>query len=170
MFVCLFWFLSLKNAVKCWLTVAAACAVPSAFVIPPSLLLTVIMFIPGEAAPAALSAHRRRAALPHQALQLREHHRRRGQEIARHAAPLPQPQVHTHVHTLTYIHTRCSVAPEGQTLTASTQSKTHLTLKVSSLLFKRPEVSPALVLLLLFSPPALLKASFFLNRFLHLSL
>lgn len=64
----------LKNAVKFWLTVAAACAVPSAFVIPPSLLLTVIMFIPGEAAPAALPAHRGRAALPHQALQLREHH------------------------------------------------------------------------------------------------
>lgn len=106
------------------LTVAAACAVPSAFVIPPSLLLTVIMFIPGEAAPAALSAHRRRATLPHQALQLREHHWRRGQEIASHAATLPQPQVHTCTPTRSYTHLSTSpwclslfsVAPKGQAL------------------------------------------------------
>lgn len=36
----------------------------------------VVLFITGEAAPATLPAHGGRAALPHQALQLREHHRR----------------------------------------------------------------------------------------------
>lgn len=69
---------------------------PSVLVIPPSLLLTVIMFISGEAAPVALPAHCRRAAFPHQTLQLREHHGWGWETIPSHASALPQSQVQTH--------------------------------------------------------------------------
>lgn len=53
----------------------------------------VILFITGEAAPAALPAHAGRAALPHQTLQLREHHGRGGTPLPRHETALPQPEV-----------------------------------------------------------------------------
>ena len=55
--------------------------------------LTVLLFISGEAASAALPADGGRAALPHQTLQLREHHRRGGAVLAGPETALPQPQV-----------------------------------------------------------------------------
>lgn len=78
-----------------WLTLRAAYAMPSVLVIPPSLLLTVIMFISGEAAPVALPANCRRAAFPHQTLQLGEHHGWGREKISSHATALPQSQVQT---------------------------------------------------------------------------
>lgn len=80
---------------KGWLTLRAAYAMPSVLVIPPSLLLTVIMFISGEAAPVALPANCRRAAFPHQTLQLGEHHGWGREKISSHATALPQSQVQT---------------------------------------------------------------------------
>ena len=53
----------------------------------------VVLFITGEAPPAALPADAGRAALPLQALLHGEHHRRRLQESHAHATAFPQPQV-----------------------------------------------------------------------------
>lgn len=60
----------------------------------------VILFITGEAAPAALPAHARWAAFPLQTLLHREHLRGRMPASGSHATPLSQSQVLIHLHKL----------------------------------------------------------------------
>lgn len=67
--------------------------------------LTVVLFISGEAAPAALPANTRRATFSHQTLQFREHHRHGWTPLSCHETALTQPQVGTVIIACLVTHT-----------------------------------------------------------------